>query len=221
VFVSNTGAGNRASLGPVTLGSVIYRDGAGGWLETTPGGGDAVEGFQIGVRGSAATLSEGTARALIPVVSRWGGADTIAVAFTAREPDRSFDLPTIQLVRDTVVDGAPALVPIPGDSVVVEEGGDPSSLRIRVRNGARTRVGLSGLRVGVPSYPEGQPTGWITGAFLDRTSATFDEPAELFVVLDAAGLPPGRHEGRLVISSESAGLEAVAPRVLRVVVVID
>jgi hypothetical protein len=94
-------------------------------------------------------------------------------------------------------------------------------VRVKVRNGSATRVPLSGLRVGVPSYSSGQVGGWITGAFLNRTTATNDDPAELFIVIVSNGLPSGRHEGRLVISSESAGLEEVVPKVLRVVLVVN
>jgi hypothetical protein len=178
----------------------------------------------VEIGASAATLAAGTSTARVPVLTEWGGADTISVSFSARVPDRSFDLPSIELVRDSVVDGASTVVPLPGDSVVVGPlgaGQTRTSVRLKVRNGSRTRVDLSGLRVGVPSYPEGQPVGWITGAFLERTSATFDEPVELFVVVEPGQLAPGRYEGRLPVSSESAGLEAVAPRILRVVLVVE
>ena len=224
VFISNTGAGNRASLGLVNLGTIDYPQGEAGWLVTTPGQGELVEGFQVGLKGSASDLPEGNWTALVPVESQWGGADTVAVTFSAREPDRSFDLPTIQLVKDSLVNGDTVQVPLLGDSVVVgpvSAGPTELGVRVGVRNGSQTRVTLSGLRVGIPSYPQGQAGGWITGAFLDRTTATFNDPAELFVVVVPAGLASGRYEGRLVVSSESAGLEAVAPRVLRLVLVVN
>jgi hypothetical protein len=94
-------------------------------------------------------------------------------------------------------------------------------VRVEVRNGAATRLDLTGLRGGVPSYPANQPTGWITGAFLDRTTAAVDMPAELFVVLAPADLSSGRYEGRLVISSESVGLEEVTPVILRIILVVS
>ena len=224
VFVSNAGAGNRASLGPVSLGTVAFSQGLSGWLLTEPEEGGVVEGFQIGLSGTAATLPEGNWTARVPVLSTWGGADTVAVTFAVRQPDRSFDLPTIQLVKDSVVGGDTISVPLPGDSVVVgplDQATGETGIRIGVRNGSQTRVNLSGLRVGVPTYPPGEEEGWITGAFLDRTTATFDEPAELFVVIVPTGLPSGRHEGRLVVSSQSPGLEEVAPRVLRVILVVS
>lgn len=223
VFISNIGAGNRASLGIINLGTIAYLQGEQGWLITEPGQGEVVEGFQVGLKGSASDLPEGNWVALVPVESEWGGADTVAVTFAAREPDRSFDLPTIELVKDTLVNGNTVQVPLPGDSVVVgpvTAGPAELGVRVGVRNGSQTRVTLSGLRVGIPSYPEGQAGGWITGAFLDRTTASFDDPAELFSVVVTAGLAPGRYEGRLVVSSESAGLEEVAPRVLRVVLIV-
>lgn len=220
VFISNTGAGNRASLGPITLGTIAFPQGRSGWLSTHPGEGEAVEGFTVAVSGSASDLPEGTWSARIPVGSVWGGVDTLAVTFSAREPDRSFDLPSIQLVKDSIVDGKVVLVPLPGDSVVLGPVSADTVVRVGVRNGSATRVNLSGLRVGIPTYPEGQQEGWITGAFLDRTTATFDEPAELVVVVAPGGLAPGRYEGRLVVSSENADLQEVAPRILRVILVV-
>jgi hypothetical protein len=224
VFISNTGAGNRESLGSINLGSIVYPQGAAGWLITEPGEGEGVEGFQVGLKGSAAQLPEGDAMALVPVESQWGGVDTVAVTFIAREPNRSFDLPTIQLVVGTLVTGEAVLVPLPGDSVVVgpvSAGPTELGVRVGVRNGSATRVTLSGLRVGIPTYPEGQTGGWITGAFLNRTTATFDAAAELFMVVVPDGLPSGRYEGRLVISSGAAELEAVVPKVLRVILVVN
>jgi hypothetical protein len=176
-----------------------------------------VEGFLVGLEASAAGLEEGSWQARVPVLSQWGGGDTVAVTLSAREPDRSFDLPTIQFVKDTLVNGVTVRTPLVGDSLSVGPLAGGSVVRIGVRNGSRTRVALSGLRVGIPSYADGQPGGWITGAFLSRTTATFEEPAELIVVLDPAGLTPGHYGGRLVISSESPGLEQVEPRVLKVV----
>lgn len=219
VFISNTGAGNRASLGEVSLGTIGYPGGRAGWLVTEPLEGEAVEGYMVTLKGSGAGLSEGTVQALVPVESVWGGVDTVAVTFLAREPDRSFDLPTIQLVRDSVTSQGVILVPIPGDSMVVTvpRGSSELGVRVGVRNGTATRLNLSGLRVGIPTYPEGQVGGWITGAFLNRTTATYDDPAELFVVVVPEGLTSGRYEGRLVISSESAELETVAPVVFRVI----
>jgi len=220
VFISNTGAGNRASLGAITMGAITFPQGRSGWLDTEPGEGEVVEGFVVGLGGTAADLPEGSWNALIPVESVWGGVDTLTVTFAAREPDRSFDLPTIELVKDSLLDGDLVRVPLLGDSVVVGPISADTAVRVGVRNGSATRVNLSGLRVGIPSYPEGEQGGWITGAFLNRTTATYDEPAELVVVVSPSGLAPGRHEGRLVVSSESVDLQEVAPRVLRVVLIV-
>ena len=145
----------------------------------------------------------------------------MAVSFSAREPDRSFDLPTIEFVRDSLVNGSVVRSPLAGDSLTVGPLAADSAVRVGVRNGSRTRVTLSGLRVGIPTYPDGQEGGWITGAFLSRTFATFDDPAELIVVLNPAGLPAGRYLGRLVISSESPGLEQVEPKVLKVILMVN
>jgi hypothetical protein len=81
-------------------------------------------------------------------------------------------------------------------------------------------VTLSGLRVGVPTYREGQQTGWITGAFLNKTTATFSSPAELSVTVNTGGVPAGRYEASLVVSSGNAGLESVEPRTLRILLVV-
>jgi hypothetical protein len=224
VFITNTGAGIRPDLGAVTVGQVIYPQGGSGWLRTIPAPGGTVEGFLVALEGLAAQVPEGTSVALVPVVSQWGGSDTVRVTFSSRRPDRSFDLPTIELVRDTVAGGTTVTVPLPGDSIVVQAPrGSTAQIgaRVGVRNASETRVTLSGLRVGTPTYPQGQGGGWITGAFLDRTSATFSRPAELFVVVEPGGLAPGRYEGSLVVSAEAVGLEQVASRTLRMVLVVQ
>jgi hypothetical protein len=223
VFISNVGGGNRSSLGILELGAITYPDGESGWLQTDPEPEGTIPGNAVTLRGVAAGLPEGNWVARVPVISQWGGNDTVAVTFAVRKPDRSFDLPTIEFVKDTLIGGELQVVPLPGDSMGVSAptgSTDQVGVRVGVRNASETRVTLSGLRVGIPTYPDGQPGGWITGAFLDRTTATFTEPAELFVAVDPSGLSSGRYEARLVVSSETAGLEEVAPRVLRVVLVI-
>jgi hypothetical protein len=168
-------------------------------------------------------LSEGISVALVRIESQWGGIETVTVTFSAREPDRSFDLPTIEFVQETTAGGSVPLTPLPGDSVVARAQPGTTAqigLRVGVRNGSQTRVTLAGLRVGVPTYLGGSPTGWITGAFLNKTTATFSEPAELSVSVTPAGLPAGRYEASLVVSSESAGLEEVGPRTLHVILVV-
>lgn len=224
VFLSNTGGGTRSHLGALTLGTVSYPQGGTDWLRTIPTPGETVEGFVVAMEGVAARVPEGTSVALVPVESQWGGSDTVRVTFTSRRPDRSFDLPTIELVRDTVLDGITVTLPLAGDSVVVvAEAGTSAQIGVRlgVRNASETRLTLSGLRVSTPTYPQGQVGGWITGAFLDRTSATFSRPAELFVVVAPGGLARGRYEGRLVVSSETVGLEQVASRTLRLLLLVQ
>lgn len=223
VFISNVGGGGRESLGSVRLGTPTWSGGAEGWLRTLPVPGSEVAGFSLEVEASTAALPEGSFTAALPLVSDWGGADTVRVTLAARRPDRSFDLPSIELVRDTVVGEETRTLPLPGDSVVVTVpvGAAPGqvALRLGVRNASETRVALSGLRVGTPTYPSGGG-GWVSGAFLDRTSATFSRPAELFIALETGGLTPGRREARLVVASEAVGLEAVPPRTLRVILVV-
>ncbi|NJD10138.1 MAG: choice-of-anchor D domain-containing protein [Gemmatimonadetes bacterium] len=223
VFLSNTGAGTRTDLGRIELGTVSYSAGATGWLSTTPLPGQTVDGFLASVETKAANVPEGTFVAKLPFRSQWGGTDTLAVTLSARRPDRSFDLPTIELVRTTVVNGAPVTQKLAGDSAVVTATARSAAqvaLRIGVRNAADTRLTLSGLRVGMPTYTSGK-SGWISGAFLDKTSATLASPAELFVAIEPATLDPGRYEAQLVVRSEAAGLAQVAPVTLRVVLVVQ
>jgi hypothetical protein len=201
VFVTNTGSGTRTDLGRVTLGQVSYATGAGGWLHTVPAAGGQVEGFVATIEAVAAEVPEGTWVAKVPFISQWAGADTVTVTLAARRPDRSFDLPTIELVRKRVVTGDTVVERLPGDSVVVTAPAGSTGqigLRVGIRNAADTRLTLSGLRVGMPAYVSGA-SGWISGAFLDRTTATLAEPAELFVAIEPEGLAAGRYEARLVI----------------------
>jgi hypothetical protein len=220
VFVTNTGGGDRSSLGDVIILPIFYPSGSSSWLITDPAPGSNVSGNGVELTGSAADMAEGDSEALVVCQSQWGGSDTVVVAFSARKPDRSFDLPTIELVRPVANGGIGAFEALPGDSVTATaESGSMGQLglRVGVRNGSETRITLSGLRVSIPSYPPGQPTGWITGAFLDRTTATHSEPAELAVAIDPGGLADGRYEASLVVSSEAAGLEEVEARTLRVI----
>jgi hypothetical protein len=202
---------------------VSYSSGATGWLHTLPSPNDTVASFQAAIEAVAADVPEGTWVAKVPFRSRWGGTDTVTISLSARRPDRSFDLPTIELVRTVVQNGAPVVQRLPGDSVVVTATAHSAAqvgLRVGIRNGAETRLTLSGLRVGIPAYTVGK-SGWISGAFLNRTSATFSDPAELFVAIEPATLDAGRYEARLVVRSESASLAGVASVTLRVILLVQ
>jgi len=223
VFISNTGGGDRSSLGELTVLPINYQEGESDWLVTNPAPGVPISSNLVELIGNGENLSEGTSVAVVQIQSQWGGVETVTVTFSAREPDRSFDLPTIEFVQEASVGGTPVLVPLPGDSVVATAQSGATAqigLRVGVRNRSATRVTLSGLRVGVPSYPGGQQAGWITGAFLDKTTAAFSDPAEMSVTVNPTGLPVGRYEASLVVSSQSVGLEAVEPRTLRVILVV-
>jgi len=223
VFISNTGGGDRSSLGTLTVLPLSYPEGESGWLVTTPLPGTDIGASLVELDARGEALAEGTSVAVVQIQSQWGGVEAVTVTFFAREPDRSFDLPIIELVQETSEGGTGEFVPVPGDSVVARAQSGATAqlgLRIGVRNGSETRVTLSGLRVSVPTYPVGQQAGWITGAFLDKTTATFSDPAELSVSVSPAGLSAGRYESSLVVSSESAGLEAVESRTLRVILVV-
>jgi hypothetical protein len=220
VFIKNAGAGNPASLGGIHLDSIRYTLGEPGWLSAVleEGEGDLP---RITVNGTAAHLQEGRRAAEVPVVSEYGGTETLAVTLAVRTPDFSFEKQIIQFViADSLVDGRP--VPLPGDSVlVVAESSDTMVARVGVRNGSETPLSLVGLRVGTPTYPTGQEGGWITGAFLDRTTASFYEPAELVVVVEPGGLPSGVYEGHVKITADRSGLEPVDPKELRVFLVVN
>ena len=221
VFITNTGGGDRASLGDLIILPIPYSAGQSSWLVTDPVPGVPVGGSVVELKGTAAEMEDGESEAQVVLQSQWGGTATVVVAFSARRPDRSFDLPSIELVRPAAGGGSGDYEALPGDSVTASSASGSNSqigLRVGVRNGSETRITLSGLRVSIPSYLAGQPTGWITGAFLDRTTATFSEPAELSVAIDPRGLADGRYEATLVVSSEAAGLEEVVPRTLRVII---
>ncbi len=220
VFLSNTGGGDRSSLGTLRVLPINYTGGGSGWLVTDPVPGATVTSNLVELKAHGGNLSEGTSVGVVRIESQWGGVESVEVTFSARKPDRSFDLPTIELVQ---AGGSGVLVPLPGDSVVATAQSGTTAqigLRVGVRNGSETRVTLSGLRVSVPSYRAGQQTGWITGAFLNKTTATFSSPAELSVTVNPGGLPAGRYEASLVVSSGRVGLESVEPRTLRVLLVV-
>ncbi len=77
VNLSNTGAGDFASLGTVTLGSTSY-GGTGGWLNASLGGG----GTQVNLSATLGTLAAGSYTASVPVNSAVGGNASIGVSFT-------------------------------------------------------------------------------------------------------------------------------------------
>jgi hypothetical protein len=220
VFIKNAGAGNQASLGGIHLDPIRYTLGEPGWLSAALEEGEG-ELPRITVNGTAAHLQEGQQTAEVPVVSEYGGTETLAVTLAVRTPDFSFEKQIIQFViADSLVEGRP--VPLPGDSVlVVAESSDTMVARVGVRNGSETPLSLVGLRVGTPAYPTGQEGGWITGAFLDRTTASFYEPAELVVVVEPRGLSSGVYEGYVTITAERSGLEPVDPKDLRVFLVVN
>ncbi|MCJ7628032.1 MAG: hypothetical protein MUO50_06540, partial [Longimicrobiales bacterium] len=223
VFLSNIGGGDRSSLGILRVLPINYTEGESGWLDTDPIPGATVSSNLVELKAHGGSLPEGTSVAVVRIESQWGGVETVEVTFSARKPDRSFDLPTIELVQQATGGGSGVLVPLPGDSVVATAQPGTTAqigLRVGVRNGSETRVILSGLRVGVPTYREGQQKGWIIGAFLNRTTATFSNPAELSITVSPGGLPAGRYEASLVVSSGNAGLESVEPRTLRILLVV-
>jgi uncharacterized membrane protein len=215
VFMGNDGAGNWAALGEITLGSIDYYDGEPGWLSAVlnPKVGELPE---ITLEGSAANLPEGNHDAHLPVMSGFGGTDTLTVRLALREPDFSFDSLGLQFViADSLVEGRH--VPLPENRLsVTSESGDTTVVRVGVRLDQETPLTLVGLRVGTIEWTQGK-SGWITGAFLDRTTATFNDPAMLSVVVEPRGLASGVYEAKLEVKSERIGLRDMAPEYLRIV----
>ncbi len=208
VIISNA-AGSVEALRPLTLGEITFQGGGSGWLTLNHDSGDTILGVSIELSVTAAELSEGTLVALVPVNSVWGGTATVEVHFAVREQDRTFEQPEIQLVK--WVGGAVA--PLGMEGLVVAPAGDTIKVdSVGVRKEYETYLPLSGLRVGSPSYPQGQPTGWITGAFLSRTDITLPgQIAALFVVVEPGDLATGDYEAFLEVMAEALG-EADPPK---------
>ncbi|MDX2060099.1 MAG: hypothetical protein SFV24_19990, partial [Gemmatimonadales bacterium] len=139
-----------------------------------------------------------------------GGADTIAVTLAVNQPDPSFDRPSIAFFRDGALIDTAFVTVRAGDTT-------QTAVRVDVGNPTNTALTLTGLRVGTPTYPSGA-TGWIPGAFLDKTSAPFGSPAELLVAINPRGLPTGRHRAEIEISSTAA---KNSPKKLFVVVTVQ
>ncbi|MBL8989766.1 MAG: hypothetical protein JNJ80_26085 [Gemmatimonadetes bacterium] len=210
VFISNGGAGDLASLGALRIGTVRYHDGEPtGWL-LAPAANTALTTPIVGLRGQVLGLAAGQYHADVEVTSARGGADTIAVTLAVNQPDPSFDRPSIAFFQNGAIIDTAFVVVRAGDTT-------QTAVRVDVGNPTNTALALTGLRVGTPTYPSGA-TGWIPGAFLDKTSAPFGSPAELLVAINPRGLPTGRHRAEIEISSTAA---KNSPKKLFVVVTVQ
>jgi hypothetical protein len=211
VFVSNSGAGDLASLGVLSVGAIGY--GAGepaGWLRQ-PAGGQPLGGAVVGLEAVAGELPVGSYLARVPVLSTGGGSDTIAVQVVVNRPDPALDQPSIEFAEGDRPIASVQVSRAAGDTAQF-------AIRVGVRNPTNTAIALTGLRVGSTEYVSGGATGWIAGAFLDKTSAPFGSPAELLVAVAPRGLAAGRYEADVPISS---GAAKNSPRKLRVVLLIQ
>lgn len=209
VFITNSGAGDQAALGALGIGPIRYGGGEpAGWL-LRPEGERALASPVVRLEARAGTLPAGSYAARVPVQSTGGGSDTITVHVAVNRPDPALDQPSIQFVQNGVPTGSVSITRPAGDTT-------QAAVRVTVRNPANTAIGLTGLRIGTTEYLNG--AGWISGAFLDKTSAPFDAPAELLVAIAPAGLVPGRYEADVPVSSSVA---KNSPQRLRVVLVIQ
>lgn len=210
VFISNGGAGNTSSLGSLTIGTIGYAAGQPtGWIQA-PAGAAVLTTPIVSLSASVGSLPASTYTGFIPVISSRGGTDTITVQMAVNRPDPAFDKPSIAFL----LDGAET-----DSAVATRAAGDTAqfAVRIKVGNPNNTAIGLSGLRVGGTTYLSGS-SGWITGAFLDKTSAPFGSPAELLIAINPKGLPKGRHRAQIEISSDVA---KNSPKKLTVILVIS
>jgi hypothetical protein len=210
VFVSNSGAGDLAALGVLSVGAIGY--GAGepsGWL-LQPAAGQVLGSPVVRLEAVVGGLPSGSYSARVPVLSGGGGSEVVTVQVVVNRPDPALDQPSIEFAEG---DRAVASVQ------VSRAAGDTAqfAIRVKVRNPTNTAIALTGLRVGTTEYRIGA-AGWIAGAFLDKTSAPFGSPAELLVAVAPRGLAAGRYEADVPISSSVA---KNSPRKLRVIVVMQ
>ncbi|MEZ4586319.1 MAG: hypothetical protein R2909_07970 [Gemmatimonadales bacterium] len=210
VFVTNSGVGDWAALGVLSVGTIRY--GAGepsGWL-IEPTSDEVVPGAAVTLSARVGALPEGSYQALVPVRSTAGGEDTIVVRVAANRPDPALDRPAIEIASNDTAVTAITATRAAGDTAQF-------ALRLAVRNPSNTAIALTGLRIGTPTYRVGSG-GWIVGAYLDKTSAPFESPAELLVAIAPGGLVAGRYEADLPISSSVA---KNSPVTLRIVLLIQ
>jgi len=196
VFVSNGGSGDLASLGALRIGAVRYgAGGPSGWL-SSPAAETGLGSPIVALAAAVGTLSSGRYQATVVVQAARGGTDSIAVTLTVNRPDPAFDLPSIEITQEDV----------PVDSVAITvtvRDTTQRAIRLQVRNPSNTAVALTGLRLASPTYLT-SATGWITGAFLDKTSAPFGSPAELFIAIRPGAASSGRHRAELEVRSSVA-----------------
>jgi hypothetical protein len=208
VFINNIGAGPPRALGEIREidpQEIEYIDGESDWLEVAL---VPVERAldQVKVKASADSfVDDGLSVARLAVESEFGGEDSLTVTLAVRKPDSSLDEQTIQFVD---LDN---LAPYPGDSLVVDPAPSPTgTLKVGVRNGSPSLLDLVGLSVSEVNYIKGD-SDWMSPAF-ERTTASFEDPAVLFIRLETRDLPSGEHVADFSVTSELFPLFETQPK---------
>jgi len=174
VAIANTGGGTFSSLGEISLGEVSYAEGASGWLSASLNGGSLSLTAHTGELEARAEAYG----ALLPVLSLYGGSDTVAVAFTVA-PGAS--PPRLALSVDSIT----------FDGIV--GGADPSSQTVSAFNGGGGTLGALGIKDII--YQDASQ-GWLSGS-VDGMTLRFAPTI--------SDLPGGIHGARVVVVSETGG----------------
>jgi Tol biopolymer transport system component len=182
VTIGNGGGGVLSNL---SLGAVQYGPGATAWLQSPLlSGPTASPTATILIQPLTFNLTPGTYVATLPVLSSVAGNSPldVSISFTVSPPP-----PRILLT--------PSALTFSGQ----QGGGSPASQLVAVTNdGGGT---LSGVVVGAITYGLGEPTGWLTTATLNISTA----PATLTVRPTIGALLAGSYHAKVPITSGVAG----------------
>lgn len=186
VNVSNGGTGTLSGL---TIGSIVY--GAGqptGWITPSWVNGNTTAPATLSLSYSTSGLAAGTYSAILPILSGAAGIvnspQNIAVTLVVGAlPPRISVSPSSAAFAYTIGGTAPAV---------------QSLIQVANTGGGS----LTGLAVGTPAYQGGQPTGWLTTASLNTTTA----PATLTLGVSPGTLAAGTYHATLPISATASGV---------------
>ncbi|MFH1763303.1 MAG: hypothetical protein ABIF09_03830, partial [Gemmatimonadota bacterium] len=174
VTLANTGGGTFSSLGEISLGGTLYGEGGSGWLSASLSGSSLSLTAQPGELEARAQAYG----ALLPVMSPFGGSDTVTVVFTvtpgASPPRLALSVDSVSF--DAIVGGA-----------------DPSAQNVSAFNGGGGSLGA--LRIREITYLDAS-VGWLGGS-VDGMTLRFTPSIE--------GLPGGVHRARVVVESDQGG----------------
>jgi hypothetical protein len=223
VAITNDGPGGRLALGTLKVGRVTFDNGRGGWL-ARPQTNDVITSSDLGIMVNAASLADsGTYGATVEILGERPGRPpltaTLRVTFHVVVPNTTFGAPSISFF-----DSNGRIVQERADTVTA---GDTTLrlVRVKVGNPRNTRIVLSRLAVEPPVYLQGGARSWVSGAFLDRTTAPSGTPAELLIAIDPRGLERGTYSVQLTVSSSlklplPAPNDAIPSQALRLTLVV-